>query len=359
MASKYDFYWRSKLKEISTLLYKAFHGYKGHSLDVSGIKNLGDRGNWRGVVDVCKDKVSKGEMVHAKSLGNVILENKLLKDYGDSQFTLTISSDCILTAIKTSRGRNFQQRSTAIKAKPIRSEDNKIVCFIPCCKSKNATGDIYRPSQEISVEHLPQTYGHLLSARDSMEFCIDKDSRMTTALKLYNGHFYRALSKNSIIEKVIKGELSLVIISAGYGVINALETIQDYDAVLFGKVAKHWRDKGLAEVIAEYLLNQNPMKVYGFFAGEEYWSSSSSNYRFFYSEGVRKAIKRGLNADAGCFYREDGLGSGSILSALGKVFNEFANLGFNQAYVDQLENEGKVIGNISVGYKKIKSLGSR
>ena len=100
MASKYDFYWRNRLKEISNLLDRAYHGYKGCSLDVSGIKSLGDRGNWRGVVDVCNDKVSKAEMVHAKSLGNVIIENKLLKAYGDSQFKLTISPDCILTAIK-------------------------------------------------------------------------------------------------------------------------------------------------------------------------------------------------------------------------------------------------------------------
>jgi hypothetical protein len=120
MASKYDFYWRSRLKELSILLDKAFHGYKGYYLDVSGIKSWGDRGNWRGVVDVCKDKVGKGEMVHAKSLGNVIIENELLKDYGDSRFTLTISSDCILTAIKTSRGRNIKPRPTVIKNKPIR-----------------------------------------------------------------------------------------------------------------------------------------------------------------------------------------------------------------------------------------------
>ena len=100
MASKYDFYWRNRLKDLSTLLDKAFHGYEGHTLDVSGIKNLGDRANWRGVVDVCNDKVGKAEMVHAKSLGNVIVDNKLLKEYGDSHFTLTISPDCILTAIK-------------------------------------------------------------------------------------------------------------------------------------------------------------------------------------------------------------------------------------------------------------------
>jgi len=143
MASKYDFYWRNRLKEISTLLDKAYHGDKGCSLDVSGIKSLGDRGNWRGVVDVCNDKVGKGDMVHAKSLGNVIVDNKLLKDYGDSHFTLTISSDCILTAIKTSRGRSIQSRPIASNNRQVSSADNKIVCFIPCCKSKNAT-DLYR-----------------------------------------------------------------------------------------------------------------------------------------------------------------------------------------------------------------------
>jgi len=359
MASKYDFYWRNRLKDLSTLLDKAFRGCREYSLDVSGIKSLGDRGNWQGVVDVCRDKVGKGEMVHAKSLGNVIIESKLLKEYGDSQFTLSISPDCILTAVKSSGGSNIQPRPTASINKQVRSTDNKIVCFIPCCKSKTATGDINNPSQELSVERLPQTFGHLQSGRDSMRSCIDKESRMTTALNLYSGHFYRALSKNRIIQKIIKGELSLFIISAGYGVINALEPIYDYDALLSGKVARQWRENRLDEVIAEYLLYNKPTKVFGFFAGEECWSGSSSNYRFFFTEGIRKAINKGLDAKAGCFYREDGRGAGSILYALGYVFNEFVSLGFNQAYVEQMENEGKVVGNISVGFRTIKNFEGR
>ncbi len=359
MASKYDFYWRSRLKDLSTLLDKAFRDCRGYSLDVSGIKKLGDRGNWQGVVDVCRNRAGKGEMVHAKSLGNVIIESKLLKDYGDSQFRLTISSDCTLTAVKSSGSKSIQPRLVESNSRQVNFTDNKIVCFIPCCKSKNATGEIYNPSQELSVEHLPHTFSHLLSGRDSMEFFIDKDSRMTTALNLYSGHFYRALSKNRIIEKITMGELSLFIISAGYGVINALEPIYDYDALLSGKVARQWRENRLGEVIADYLVNQKPTEVYGFFAGEECWSGSSSNYRFFFTEGVRKAINNGLDAKAGCFYREDGLGAGSILYALGYVFNEFANLGFNQAYVQQMKNEVKVIGNVSVGFKKIEKLGSR
>ncbi len=354
MASKYDFFWRSKLKDISVLLDKAYHGHKGHSLDVSGIKSLGVRGNWYGVVDVYKDAIGKGEMVHAKSLGNVIIENELLKKYRDSHFRLTISSDCVLTVKKTPLvGRDAQRKQAVVNSKPIRVMGAKVVCFIPCCKSKEATGKIINPSQALSEGLLPKTWENLLSGRKNMDYCIDKNSNITTALNLYTGKFYKELAKDTIIEKALKGEFELIIISAGYGIINALEPIHKYDAVMSGKVARQWRDTGLAESIADYLLNQKPNRVYGFFAGEEYWSNPSSKYRHFFTEGVRKAKEKGLGAGAGCFFREEGLGSGTILSALGKVFNEFVSLGFDPAYVKKLENETKVIGNISVGLRKI------
>jgi hypothetical protein len=41
----------------------------------------------------------------------------------------------------------------------------------------------------------------------------------------------------------------------------------------------------------------------------------------------------------------------AVRASIGEVFNEFANLGFNKAFVAQLENKGKVIGNVSVGFK--------
>ncbi len=73
LASKYDFYWKGKLPAIKDLLRFAKQQGESSPLDVSDIQGYGDRGNWRGVVEVSGDSVKLGDMAHAKSLGNVIL----------------------------------------------------------------------------------------------------------------------------------------------------------------------------------------------------------------------------------------------------------------------------------------------
>jgi len=494
MASKYDFFWSRKIKDISVLLDKAYYGHQGHSLDVSGIKNLGKRGNWYGVVDVCRNNVSKGEMAHAKSLGRVIVESNILKAYDGCCFTLMISTDCKLSAkksplVKENHAELIKPIATwdrkvipkkdnkrvnclieilsdipwevwyktiekvpgsyymkplidfTVKAKIIDSKDadlirnvwhiilqgineknskvtmlhlgslicqiyaldnegiiryfddigvpetgnklnaylkgefggkkpiinndrvfsqadnstnEKIICFVPCCKSKFATGDTVEPMKSLSIEDLPQTWEQLSYGRQKMQYCIDHGSDETSALTLYTGYFYKPLNKNEVYDAIFEGKLTLIIISAGYGIINALEPINNYDEILNGKVARIWRDNGLANVIAEYLLHQKPNKIYGFFAGEEYWPYSSSAYRYFYTEGVRKSMENGLKVDlAGCFYRESGSGTSNILKALGSVFNNFLSLNFDQDYLEKIEQQGLIMDNIQVGFRKI------
>ena len=44
-------------------------------------------------------------------------------------------------------------------------------------------------------------------------------------------------------------KIRVFIISGGYGVIDALEPINDYEAVMKGKVSRFWRDNGLSDII--------------------------------------------------------------------------------------------------------------
>lgn len=91
MASKYDTYWQSKVGRVSSLLGEAHEEGSSSTLDVSDIQSFGDRDNWYGIVEVSKHGLDKGEMAHARSLGNVILDQGLLEHYEASAFRLVIS----------------------------------------------------------------------------------------------------------------------------------------------------------------------------------------------------------------------------------------------------------------------------
>lgn len=93
MSSKYDIYWWKKLEEIVQLLKEAYENGMSRKLDVSDIQNYGERRSWYGVVEVFKDRLRKGEMAHAGSLGKVVRNNKLLDSYEGSGFRMVISTD--------------------------------------------------------------------------------------------------------------------------------------------------------------------------------------------------------------------------------------------------------------------------
>ena len=122
MPSKYDVYWQSKLTEIKQLLKDAYENGKSNELDVSDITNYGERNNWYGIVEVFKDSVRKGEMAHAKSLGNVIIHNKLLGSFEKPAFRLIISRDLRLRAEKL----DVPMRLSTTQATPVVDEDIEI-----------------------------------------------------------------------------------------------------------------------------------------------------------------------------------------------------------------------------------------
>ncbi|MGB2841707.1 MAG: hypothetical protein WBC40_04420 [Halobacteriota archaeon] len=196
----------------------------------------------------------------------------------------------------------------------------------------------------------------MLEGRKGMQYCIEHLSPKTSAIDLYTGSPYNVFLpyKKRIIELIQSGRLRLIIISAGYGIIDALEPIHNYDEMMKGKVASHWRSANLTNVIADLLLQEKPTRVYGFFAGESYWSTPGSKYRYFFTEGVKIALRKGLDTELnGCFYRIEGRGVKAILGSVGRTFMELLKSNFNDSYVKNIHENGRRDGNVKIGFDKI------
>ncbi len=237
------------------------------------------------------------------------------------------------------------------------SRGQKVICFIPCCGSKAATGKVAAPAKHLGKADLPNTWANLSRGREEMGYCMDRGSLKTSALYLYTGSPYEAFAaqKDEIAKLLQDSNFRLIIISAGYGILDALEPACRYDAVLQGKVAAHWKKQNLSGIIADLLLKERPTKVYGFFAGTSAWSAQGSKYRYFFSEGVRTAIEKGLQAEAGCFYRAEGYGVKAILGGLGRTFSELLEYGFDDGYVQNVKRNMRKDGGVLIGFEQIQT----
>jgi hypothetical protein len=209
----------------------------------------------------------------------------------------------------------------------------------------------------LTEQNLPGTWFWLIEGRNQMRGSIEKTSRPTSALHLYNGALYQAFApvKNQVIDLICSGRLSLYIVSAGYGVIGAGEPIQSYDAMLKDDIAVLWRKQHLDQIIAELLTRLKPTQIYGFFAGNTTWYPAASTYRYFFTEGVRTALRQGLAAQAGCFYRKSGLGVQAILNGIGKAFSGLVESGFDPALAANTEQHGLSINSVQIGYERIEA----
>ena len=231
------------------------------------------------------------------------------------------------------------------------------VCFFPCCSRKYASGQIVGQGVGLSQDDLPNTWNLLLQGRNGMNQCVDLPSPPTSAIRLYTGAPYNSFRQYipDIIQRILSGQLRVIIISAGYGIVDAFEPLNAYNAVMQGEVASHWRNSGLVDAISDLLLTIKPKKVFGFFAGETYWPTSSSKYRYFFTEGLKAAIGRGLDIEVGgCFYRKDGRGVQAILGALGRTFVGLRNSDFNAQFATNIQMNDRVDGNVIVGFERIR-----
>jgi len=213
----------------------------------------------------------------------------------------------------------------------------KTLCFIPCCGAKRP-GAAHKSEQELWFEKMGIDTALFLKGRKEMVNSI-KSNLPTKALDLYTGNFYQPLDKKIINREINSGNLRVYIISAGYGLVDANELIHDYDAQMKSKTARMWRDYGLVGIIARVIQTLRPDQVFGFFSGYSYWNPASSNYRYFFSEALKSAMKDGYHPiHAGCFYRADGLGQTKIPKSLGLCFQEALGKNFSNDFLLRMRN---------------------
>lgn len=242
---------------------------------------------------------------------------------------------------------------------------NPIVCLIPCCSSKDASGKIIEPNTALSKNELPSKWHFLEKARqriremadgsaDNISF--DQDSAFTSALYLYTGTFYRELNLRFLIDGIQANKLRLFILSAGYGVVDAFEPLQYYDAEMKGKVARHWKAFDLEGIVCELLLTLEPRCVFGFFAGSDSWSGPGAKYRYFFVEGLNRALNEGLDVGlSGCFFRSSGRGTSQILGSLGRTFMDFVGSGFSESFISDVALNSRQYGTTIVSFKSQSS----
>ena len=224
------------------------------------------------------------------------------------------------------------------------------LCFIPCSKRKTVYPDSRSVPPTLTKSHIPATWQDLQSARQRMSDCIEERVRPRTALHLYDGGLYNSEVdfREDLARHLQAGRLELYILSAGYGLVHALDPICPYEAEMKGRVAMLWKDAGLVEVISELIHVSRAQRVFGFFAGPRYWSGAHAKYRYFFTEGVRAAIGSGVLVDTvTCFYRESGRGANAINGALGRTLLRGLRANFSPRFLDE-HAMGRVDGNVMI-----------
>ena len=224
------------------------------------------------------------------------------------------------------------------------------LCFIPCSKSKTKCSSRKSIPPILTKARVPETWGNLQGARRKLSAHIEEDSRSCSALRHYNGHFYKSEPNfRAELERHLRaGWLDTYIVSAGYGVIHALDPIQAYGAEMKGAAARQWRDMGLVDVISELIRVSLAVRVFGFFAGPSHWNGAHAKYRYFFTEGIKSAIAHGAKVNAAiCFFRETGRGSSAINRALGRTLLRGLRSNFSANYLRE-HTMGRSDGNILI-----------
>jgi len=155
--SKYNDYWEAKLDEIAKLLKAAYSKKPCQECNVANIKKYGERDSWYGIVEVTKQELAKGQMAHMKSLGSVLLKNRMLDDYKDSKFRCTVTGNLKLRIrilnkriVKTGGARNSRSAITGNRSvdttmyiKIHEILESLPLCRWPICKKDLPENGIY------------------------------------------------------------------------------------------------------------------------------------------------------------------------------------------------------------------------
>ena len=227
-----------------------------------------------------------------------------------------------------------------------------MLCFVPCSARKSPTGKGPHPLTASVSSKVNLAARSLESGRNEMAEHLNPHSRPMAALEMYTGYFYQPTDLKATARAMVDaGELDLFIISAGYGVAHASETIRQYNATMANQVAALWKRHWLVDAISALCLELEPSEIYGFFSGIPRWGGPGSKYRYFFTAGVLKAMHEGLSPHrAGCFYRLEGMGASPILQGLGKTFLSILKTDDRRTIVDQAKREGIAHDSVLIGY---------
>ena len=234
------------------------------------------------------------------------------------------------------------------------------LCFIPCCKTKAKYPDYRDLRPTLTKRRIPETWQDLQAARRKMSKCVEEDVRPCNALRQYDGGLYRSDFdfRENLTRHLKTGRIDLYIISAGYGIVHALDPILPYEAEMKGKVATLWRNLGLVGVISELIRMSHAQRVFGFFAGPSHWSGSHTKYRYFFTEGVKEASASGaMIKTATCFYRAAGQGANAITGALGRTLLHGLREDFSSRFLAGYTT-GHAYGNVLIRSDKLREMHS-
>ena len=98
VASKYDGYWLTRRGGLGSAIERAAAGEEG-SLDVSGLRELGQRESWYGSASVRGSTVVSSAMAHATSLARVVTGQNMCSRWPDKTFGFTISNGLTLAVV--------------------------------------------------------------------------------------------------------------------------------------------------------------------------------------------------------------------------------------------------------------------
>ena len=129
------------------------------------------------------------------------------------------------------------------------------LCFIPCCKRKARYDDDPVKPPTLTEKRIPESWRNLQAGRNKMNACLEREIRPCTALRQYDGGLYKSEPdfRETVARHLETEGLDLYIISAGYGLVHALDPIHAYEAEMKGRVATFWKDTGLVGVISELI----------------------------------------------------------------------------------------------------------
>ena len=227
---------------------------------------------------------------------------------------------------------------------------DKTLCFIPCCKRKTKHPCDPSTPQFLTEKCIPNSWQSLETGRQRMRACLDLNISQCPALDRYDGNLYKSESnfREAVLHQLKTEALELYIISAGYGIVHALDPIHPYEAEMKGSNGRLWRDVGLVSVISELICTSSACQVFGFFAGPSNWAGAHAKYRYFFTEGVKMAIANHTTLDkAVCFFRESGWGSNAINGALGRTLIHGLRAKFSSRFLSEY-TVGRLDGNVVI-----------